>query len=792
MIRNYFIVAWRNLVKDKLISFINISGLTLGISVCLLISLFIYDELSYDTFGNNYEQVYRLESTFKSETKTTNWAATPFPMKRFLERTCPEVESAARLYNEKLTTILADNKKFGEEYCYWADPSVFTVLGLDLLQGQESEALTDPNAVVISENTASKYFGKADAMGKIISVNGHPMKVTGVFRDFPVNSHIHIDLMPSLNFIYNTKPDYFDSDWGSSFYTYVRLKPNTNVLDLRHLLPARFEADGFPYKEEQFNFRFHPVSRIHLDGNIEKEVAQNSQRIFIYIFSSIGLVILILASINYINLSTSRSMGRSREIGVRKTLGASRSVIIAQFLTESFVTTLFSFVLAILLIWFALPYFNSITGKSFSLSSLPLPFFAGTSATIIIFISIMAGLYPAFIVSSFDPVSILRSGKQGRQESYFSMNLKKSLLVFQFVITIFLLIASQFVIRQMDYIFNKPLGYDRENVLIVPINSFSEDKFHRFKETLSRYPSIVNVSAASSVPGKRIIFMGVKYGDAPGDSKRAMSVEKDYIKTMHMKIMQGRDFDSRMVTDSTSGFIINESVMKLTGWKEPLGKPVSIMYGNDMRRGSVIGVVQDFHQGSLHSPVEPVVLFMGPAFCKYLVVKFKEDHAAEAARLARTAWESSFSDQAFSFTYLEDEIKTLYAREYTLKKVLFLFTLFAMMIALMGLFGLIHYSATLRKKEIGIRKILGAAAAQVVYLLSKEYILLICVAVIIAIPLSAYLLHAWLMNFAYRMDFSIYPFIIAGALTLAVALATLVIQSLKALRENPVKNLRAE
>jgi putative ABC transport system permease protein len=287
--------------------------------------------------------------------------------------------------------------------------------------------------------------------------------------------------------------------------------------------------------------------------------------------------------------------------------------------------------------------------------------------------------------------------------------------------------------------------------------------------------------------------MGVKYGDAPGDSKRAMSVEKDYIKTMHMKIMQGRDFDNRMVTDSTNGFIINESVMKMTGWKEPLGKPVTIMYSNnEMRRGSVIGVVQDFHQGSLHSPVEPVVLFMSPAFCKYLVVKFEKNHAAEAAQLTRTAWEGSFSDQAFSFTFLEDDIKTLYAPEYTLKKILFVFTSFAMIIALMGLFGLIHYSATLRKKEIGIRKILGAAASQVIYLLSKEYIVLICIAVIIAIPVSGYLLHAWLMNFAYRMNFSAYPFIIAGALTLTVALATLVIQSLRTLRENPVKNLRTE
>jgi putative ABC transport system permease protein len=345
----------------------------------------------------------------------------------------------------------------------------------------------------------------------------------------------------------------------------------------------------------------------------------------------------------------------------------------------------------------------------------------------------------------------------------------------------------------MDYIFNKPLGYNKDNLLIVPVQYFSNDRFQVFKERLSRYPSIVSVSAASSVPGKRIIFMEVKYGDAPGDAKRALSVEKDYVKTMHMKIVQGRDFDNRMVTDSTNGFIINESVMKLTGWKEPLGKPVLVRINNgETKRGFVTGVIEDFHQGSLHSAVEPVVLFIGPAFYKYLVIKFKENRAADATELARTAWENSFPDQAFSFTYLEDEIRTLYVREYTLKKIIFAFTAFAMMIALMGLFGLIHYSATLRKKEIGIRKILGAAASHVIYLLSKEYILLICLAVIIAIPVSGYLLHAWLMNFAYRMSFSIYPFVIAGAATLAVAIATLVIQSLRALRENPIKNLRTE
>lgn len=791
MLKNYFIVAWRNLRKNRLTSFINISGLTISICICLLIALFIHDETNYDTFEKDSDRVYRLEQSAMNNGALQRWAASPGPLKDLLLGKFPEVESVTRLLPSTFAFINVGNKKFKEENCFMADSTVFDVLGLTLVQGNPSKALSEPNSVVLSETMASRLFGQQNAMNQILVFNSTNLKVTGILKDMPPNSHLQFTTLRSLEIFSNSGSGALLQNWGANvIYTYVKLKKGTDVSQLPDKISDVLLKEGILQKKTDITYNFHELSKIHLDGNIEKEITQNSSWIFIYIFITVGILILLLASINYINLTTSRSIERSKEIGVRKTLGAFKKNLIAQFITESVLITLLSYIFALIVTFVMLPAFNSVTGKHLSLLAIVNPFFILVSAGIIIFIGVLAGIYPAFIISSFDPVNTLKGIVNTNIQSRFSFGLRKGLVVFQFIVSAFLVVSSLVVIRQITYMFDKPLGYSKENVMVLPAYKLTGDMLNKIKNELKASPQIKGISATSAVPGKRVMIGGVKFGEKETSSIRTMFADMDFMKTMHMEILKGRDFNENISGDTAEAAIINEAAVKQFDLKNPVGAEVEIGVSTVNKKCKIIGVVKDFHYGSLHNTIEPLIISVYP-FYTSIVIKYEGD-VEKVKKDASLAWSHIYPDELFTYSILEDDMKTLYKSETTLKELLIIFTTLAIIIASMGLFGLIFFSNTLRRKEIGIRKVLGAENATIVYLLSKEYIVLIVISLAFSLPLSGYALHRWLNNFAYRTDISLTVFLSGTIITLLIAFVTVFMQGMQAAISSPVKNLRTE
>jgi putative ABC transport system permease protein len=791
MLKNYFIVAWRNLKKNRLTSFINISGLTISICICLLITLFIHDEINYDTFEKDFGRVYRAEQAGLNGGVIQYWAASPGPLKDLLLDKFPEVESAARLLPSPFAFINVGDKKFKEENCFLADSTIFEVLGLTLVQGDPSKALSEPNSVVLTETMAARLFGQQNAMHQTLTINSTDLKVTGILKDLPPNSHLQFTSLRSMEMLSNSGNGAILQNWGANaIYTYVRLKKGANPSLMPDKISEALLKEQVIQKKSDITYHFHEISKIHLDGNIEKEITQNSSWIFIYIFVTVGILILLLASINYINLTTSRSIERSREIGVRKTLGAFKKNLIAQFITESVLITLLSYAIALLVTFIMLPAFNSITGKHLSLLAVINPFFILVSAGIIIFIGILAGIYPAFIISSFDPVNTLKGIVNTNIQSRFSFGLRKGLVIFQFVVSAFLVVSSLVVIKQITYMFDKPLGYSKENVMVLPAYKLTDAMLVKMKNELETDLQIKGVSATSAVPGKRVMIGGVKFGEKEPGSIRTMFVDMEFLKAMHMEILKGRDFNENISSDTAEAAVVNEAAVKQFELKNPVGSDVQIDFARATKKCKIIGVVKDFHYGSLHNSIEPVVLSLYP-FYTSIVIKYEGD-VEQVKKAAATAWNHIYPDELFTYTVLEDDLKTLYRSETTSKELLIIFTILAIIIASMGLFGLIFFSNTLRRKEIGIRKVLGADNGAIVYLLSKEYIFLIVISLAFSLPLSGYALHKWLNNFAYRTDISLTVFLSGTIITLVIAFVTVFMQGMQAALSSPVKNLRTE
>ena len=794
MIRNNLKVTIRSLWKNKVASSINIFGLTVGLSSCLLISLYIQHEASFDSFQKNGKRIARIimEYAFDGspETKRGNFTSTKVAPE--FSRVFPEVEYGIRMDNEDMIVNHRDNL-VTEPYFLFADSTFFKIFSADLIQGNPLEALNGPFKVVLTESTARKYFENENPVGKILltGTDEIPYEVTGVIRDYPSNSQIRFDFLAS----FSSKGENQEvTYWDANFTTYLLLK------DDHAFAPLQEKVTNFMKKEMKdsgasINFLLEPFDKIHLHSEYTGFVP-NTSITYLYILSGVALLILVIVSFTYINLSTARSVERAREVGIRKSIGAAKMQLFWQFMSESVIICLIAVTISFFFIFLILPYFNRLVEKELPFTALFSFSFIALSFLVTIVVSFLAGSYPAIILSGFQPVKVLK----GITRTDAGKWIQPSLIVFQFAISIFLVVATLIIQSQLHFIQHKSLGYDRDHVVVLPMEKKILDNLSVIKQELKTNPAIISVSRCVSTPVKIPGGYNMRSDQMPENEQHSVTatpIDEDYIKTTGLEIIAGSDLteqDSKDVAhedrkDNIYHFILNESAAEDLGWspEEAVGKK---MFMGD-REGFVRGVVRDFHFESMHKSIKPLVLFT-EIRGRNLLVKINGKNLPETISFLENKWKELVPFVPFEYHFLDDDYDALYKSELQLGTVMNLFSGIAIVLACLGLFGLSTFVVQQRIKEIGIRKILGASLTNIVGLLSGKFTLLVMVAIAIASPLAYLLMTQWLQGFAYRVEITVWTFAIAALSALAIAFLTVSVQSIKAALTNPAQTLKSE
>ena len=808
MIKNYLKIAYRNLVKYKFISFINIFGLTVGLACCMLILTYIINELSYDKHHPNADRVYRVTRTFLNpETRAVSLTLSTIspPFAPLLKNDFGEIEDLTRTLSNGTTPMIYKEKMFTESNVMFADDHFFNFFKADVVKGDPKKSLADPFSVMMTEEMARKYFGSEDPMNKMIRINmGNyfDFKVSGVYKAFPSNMHFHPEIMISFatlndSLIYGVQN--LRTNWGNnSFFTYIRLPNHYDPKKLEARFPAfvdKHMPSGPKYKPSQgTTLGLQKLTDIHLRSHTDYEAEENGDIKRVYIFSAIALFILLIGCINYMNLSTSRSTLRAKEIGIRKVAGAERKEIVLQFLSESILVSYVSFVMAIVLTWLALPWLNKISGQQLTIDILLKWQIIVPLLLIPFVVGIISGIYPALFMSSFQPIKVLK----GFLKTGGGISFRKALVTLQFAISIILIIATGVVFWQMRYMQNKILGFDKEQIVTLPYTTLLNDKYDAFRNELLSNASIKNVGRSSRIPTGRLLdAMGARMESAdtlaPVNADiKYVAADQDFISTYGVKVVAGRNF-SRDYSLDTSAFLINEAAAKILGFKnyeDAIGK--NFGYGN--RRGKLIGVFNDFHFESLHQKITPLVIFVprGPGAYGNISIKITGSNTSGVLDRIESTWKNFLPESPYQYTFLDENFARLYEAEQRQKTLLIIFASLAIFIACLGLFGLSAFAILQRLKEIGIRKVLGADMSTIVALLSKDFLKLVAFAAIPAFVVSWYFMNKWLEDFAYRISMPWWMFLTAGILAAVIALITISFQAIKAALTNPVKSLRTE
>jgi len=795
MFRNYLLIAWRNLWKSKTTTAINIFGLMTGISCCLLIGLYIQHETSFDTFQQKGNRITRviMEYRFSSgDFNKGNFTSTKvFPA---LKKNFPEVESGVRMSQRKRVVTYGD-KQFDENNVMFADSTFFDLFSFPLLRGDAKQVISGLYKIVLTQSTAKKYFGDADPVGKLlkIGVEAQPYQVTGIIADCPTNSQITFDFLASFSSLGETQEE---SYWDANYTTYLLLKGEKSAA------PLQAKTVPFMRKEMQgqgaaINFYFEPFNTIHLYSPYES-FTPNTNITYIYILSAVALLILAIACFTYINLSTARSMERAREVGIRKVTGAHKKQIFAQFIAESALLSIIALVLSIALVAAVLQPFNGLAGKALSLSSLFSPGIIGTALFVTACIGLLAGSYPALVLSNFMPIKVLKGSFKNTASGIW---LRKTLLIFQFAISVFLVIASFVIQDQLHFIQNKDLGYDREHILVMPMDDKIQANLTTIKTEFTANPDVKSVCRAQNLPTEIVSGYGMRSASMKESeymTVTANSVDEDYIKTVGVHLIAGNDFTKQDLADvhfddrtkKTYHFILNEAAAKVLGWspQEAVGK--KIFLGED-RPGIVKGVLKDFNFVSLHSPIKPVVLFTED-WGRQTMVKVTGNNMQQTISYLESKWKALVPHRPFEYHFLDEDYNRLYSAEIRLGKVMNLFAAIAIILACVGLFGLSSYAVQQRIKEIGVRKVLGASVLGITAMLSKDFLKLVLVSFVIAAPMAWLALSKWLQGYSYRITMQWWVFAAAGLLLVLIAVITVSFRTIRAALTNPVKALRAE
>jgi putative ABC transport system permease protein len=797
MLRNYVKIAFRNMKKYKSYSLINIAGLAIGMACCILIFLFIQGELSYDRYHEKRDRIYRLVDSFDVEGGLSrHYALSSAPFAPTMKKEFPEVEDTVRFFPGRRRLVKYEENKYYEDGLFFADGSVFNIFTFPLVHGNPEQALTDPNTIVISERIAQKYFGNENPMNRTLIINDQNFLVTGIMQEIPPHSHFHADMFASLKTQENipaVQERYFQNWARHEFYTYLLLKEGASADGLQNKLPAFIEKHAADQIKSilggSLSSRLQPLQRIHLYSHLQMEISPNGDIKYITIFSLIALFILMIGCFNFMNLTAARSVNRSSEVGMRKVVGASRSQLVRQFLGESMMFTSLSLLLAVVFVKLSLPFFNSLTGKDISFSALASVNLIGSLLFIFLFVGIVSGSYPAFFVSRYQPVNVLKGSGSVRSSKSF---LRKGSVILQFSISIVLIISTTIVIRQLDFLRNKKLGFEKEHVVVIPIREHAIRKnAETIKAELQQNPNILNATIAIGVPG------GVVAGDAiqlvTEEGKKTLTLrmiytDHDYIETMGMEIVEGRDFSKDMSTDSTSAFVINEAAVRHLGLKNPLD--TRFEWGD--KRGKVIGVVKDFQFQSLREEINPLVIHISPQNTIVFAMRISPTDMPATLGFLENKWRELDPAHPFEYTFMDESFDKIYKSEEKLSQMFGLFSLLAISIASLGLFGLALFMVEQKTKEIGVRKVLGASLGNIFILVSKEFIFLVLLANVFAWPVAYYLMRKWLQHFAYQVKMELWIFLLSGAVALLIALITVSYQALKAAVTDPVRSLRYE
>ena len=810
MLKNYFKIAFRNLMKHKFISGINLFGLTVGIACCLLILSYILHELSYDKYHKQAENIYRVNRTFyNAETKAVNLAlgAVAPPIGPLLQNDFSDIKKMSRVLQVGNIAFRYEDKRFNERDLYFADENFFDLFDVAVTKGNKDKALDEPYSVMLSEETAKKYFGTDDPLDKMVKIDNQiSAKITGVFKGFPSNSHFHPEIMVSFNTLKDTAiygEEQLRTNWGNnSFFTYLLLPDNFTAKKLEAQFPA-FLDRHFPqnatnrFKPSQWtSLSLTKLTDIHLYSHKDDELEENGDIKRVYIFSAIALFVLLIACINYMNLSTARSVLRAKEIGVRKTIGAGKKELVAQFLTESVFVAWVATLLAFAITWIALPWLNELSGLQLSFGSLLKPGIILPLLAVPFIVGVFSGLYPALFLSSFQPVKVLKGIVNVGGNNF---SLRKALVVFQFAVSIILMISTIVVFQQLGYMQNKSLGFDRNHVIILNYNSALAETYDGFRNELLANASIKDIGRSSRIPTGRLLDASgaqIKRGDSlvPSSAEiKSVGGDDGFLSTYGVKVIAGRNFSRQRGLLDTSAFLINEAALKALGLPSPqaaIGK--EFQYGR--RKGEIVGVFNDFHFESMHERILPIAFSMPINQTSYgqISIKIAGNNIPGALTHIENTWKKFLPEIPYEYNFLDDNFDRLYEAEQRQGSVFIVFAFIAIFIACLGLFGLSAFAISQRVKEIGIRKVLGADVSSIVGLLSKDFLKLVLVAAIIAFPVAWYAMHQWLQDFAYRIGISWWVFLLAAIIATIIAFVTISFQSLKAATANPVKNLRTE
>ncbi|WPU91081.1 ABC transporter permease [Mucilaginibacter sabulilitoris] len=807
MLKNYFKTAIRSLRKNTGFTAINILGLSVGLATCLLIVFYVIDEVGYDRFNKKADRIMRVNFEIKFGGNHSRYAQTMAPLAQVLKTEFPNVETTLRLKGRGGVHVKKGNENIQEDRIVYSDPALFDVFTLPIINGNAATALVEPNSAVITESTAKKYFDQTDVVGKTLVLNDHEnYKITGVIKDIPKQSHFNYDFFLSMSTLGESR----ETTWlSNNFNTYVLLKPGVDYKKFNAQLPpmmrrhinvelqsvVHLTTDEFEKAGNFFKMDVTPLTDIHLYSDKIGELGHNGNIMYIYIFSAIAIFILLIACVNFMNLSTARSSNRAREVGVRKVLGSPRGSLIAQFLAESILVTFVSTLIAVLMAWAFLPLFNQVASKELAITLHSLIWLVPVMIAVSLVIGCLAGFYPAFFLSAFQPVDVLK----GKLSTGFKGGMLRSfLVVFQFSISIILIIGTLVIYNQLKYIQNKNLGYDRNQILIVKNTGALGNQAKIFKQEVKQLPGVDDATLTGYLPTADYRNTSALFQDPTLDQKRGIlpqvwSVDEDYLRTLNIKVVSGRNFSTQLHTDS-SAVIVNETAVRLMGLKSPLNKPIYRPMdsgGKTIKKFNIIGVVKDFHFSSLRDNISPVTLFLEDNY-DALSVRTNGKNAPALISAIESKWKSLLPNQHFAYSFMDQDFDATYRTEQRIGKISVIFTSLAIAIACLGLFGLAAYAAEQRTKEIGIRKVLGADVSVIVAMLTKDFIKLVFIAILISSPVAWYFMHQWLQGFAYRVNFQWWIVALAGIGAILIAFLTISFQSIKSALANPVNSLKNE